>query len=101
MPAGDSVAVKTRPGLGMLSASEPFRAGFVRRGTRPGAEYLQVGELTVWIEGRGRPRSSPRSFAGLPPEQFHIHLQDTLTRIHAEQADAFDRFEGDASIFPG
>ena len=51
---------------------------------------LQVGELTVWIE-QGPAAILAAVIRGTPPESLRLHLQDTLTRIHAERADALAR----------
>lgn len=99
--AGDSVAVQDQTLVsGMLSAIRTFVQDSFGAAPDQALNTLQVGELTVWIE-QGPAAILAAVIRGTPPEQFHIHLQDTLTRIHAEQADAFDRFEGDASIFSG
>lgn len=99
--AGDSVAVQDQTLVsGMLSAIRTFVQDSFGAVPDQVLNTLQVGELTVWIE-QGPAAILAAVIRGTPPEQFHIHLQDTLTRIHAEQADAFDRFEGDASMFAG
>ncbi len=99
--AGDSVAVQDQTLVsGMLSAIRTFVQDSFGAAPDQALNTLQVGELTVWIE-QGPVAILAAVIRGTPPEQFHIHLQDTLTRIHAEQADALARFEGDASIFAG
>lgn len=99
--AGDSVAVQDQTLVsGMLSAIRTFVQDSFGAAPDQVLNTLQVGELTVWIE-QGPVAILAAVIRGTPPEQFHIHLQDTLTRIHAEQADALARFEGDASLFAG
>lgn len=99
--AGDSVAVQDKTLVsGMLSAIRAFVQDSFGAAPDQVLNTLRVGELTVWIE-QGPVAILAAVIRGTPPEQFHIHLQDTLTRIHAEQADALARFEGDASIFAG
>lgn len=99
--AGDSVAVQDETLVsGMLSAIRAFVQDSFGAAPDQALNTLRVGELTVWIE-QGPVAILAAVIRGTPPEQFHIHLQDTLIRIHAEQADALARFEGDASIFAG
>ena len=97
--AGDSVAVQDQTLVsGMLSAIRSFVQDSF--GATPDQELntLQVGELTVWIE-QGPVAILAAVIRGTPPESFHIHLQDTLNRIHAERSDALARFTGDATSF--
>ena len=99
--AGDSVVVQDETLIsGMLSAIRAFVQDSFGAAPDQVLNTLRVGELTVWIE-QGPVAILAAVIRGTPPEHFHIHLQDTLTQIHAEQADALARFEGDASIFTG
>ncbi len=99
--AGDSVAVQDETLVsGMLSAIRAFVQDSFGAAPDQVLNTLRVGELTVWIE-QGPVAILAAVIRGTPPEHFHIHLQDTLTRIHAEQADALARFEGDASTLAG
>lgn len=99
--AGDSVAVQDETLVsGMLSAIRAFVQDSFGAAPDQVLNTLRVGDLTVWIE-QGPVAILAAVIRGTPPEHFHIHLQDTLTRIHAEQADALARFEGDASTLAG
>ncbi len=97
--AGDSVAVQDQTLVsGMLSAIRSFVQDSFGATPDQGLNTLQVGELTVWIE-QGPVAILAAVIRGTPPESFHIHLQDTLSRIHAERSDALARFTGDATSF--
>ncbi|MBA5875457.1 MAG: OmpA family protein [Nitrospira sp. CR1.2] len=99
--AGDSVAVQDETLVsGMLSAIRAFVQDSFGAAPDQVLNTLRVGELTVWIE-QGPVAILAAVIRGTPPEHFHVHLQDTLTRIHAAQADALARFEGDASNLAG
>ncbi|MBI4000462.1 MAG: hypothetical protein HY348_01595 [Nitrospira defluvii] len=97
--AGDSIAVQDQTLVsGMLTAIRSFVQDSF--GTTPGQALntLQVGDLNVWIE-QGESAILAAVIRGIPPETFHVHLQDTLTRIHAERSEALTSFAGDATAF--
>ncbi len=97
--AGDSVAVQDQTLVsGMLSAIRSFVQDSFGAMPDQVLNTLRVGELTVWIE-QGPVAILAAVIRGTPPESFHIHLQDTLNRIHAERSDALARFTGDATSF--
>ncbi len=97
--AGDSVAVQDQTLVsGMLSAIRSFVQDSFGAMPDQVLNTLQVGELTVWIE-QGPVAILAAVIRGTPPESFHVHLQDTLSRIHAERSDALARFTGDAAAF--
>ncbi|ODT44698.1 MAG: hypothetical protein ABS70_04915 [Nitrospira sp. SCN 59-13] len=97
--AGDAVAVQDQTLVsGMLSAIRSFVQDSFGADPDQVLNTLQVGELTVWIE-QGPAAILAAVIRGTPPESLRIHLQDTLTRIHAERADALARFTGDAATF--
>ncbi len=99
--AGDAVAVQDQTLVsGMLSAIRTFVQDSFGAAPDQVLNTLQVGELTVWIE-QGPVAILAAVIRGTPPEQVHIHLQDILTRIHAEQAEALATFDGDTSVFAG
>jgi len=99
--AGDAVAVQDQTLVsGMLSAIRSFVQDSFGATPDQALNTLQVGDLTVWIE-QGPSAILAAVIRGTPPETFHVHLQDTLDRIHAEHSDALTRFIGDAAPFTG
>ncbi|MEK6803151.1 MAG: OmpA family protein [Nitrospirota bacterium] len=99
--AGDAVAVQDETLVsGMLSAIRSFVQDSFGATPDQALNTLQVGDLTVWIE-QGPSAILAAVIRGTPPETFHVHLQDTLNRIHAEHFDALTRFSGDAAPFTG
>ncbi|MCS6289829.1 MAG: OmpA family protein [Nitrospira sp.] len=99
--AGDAVAVQDQTLVsGMLSAVRSFVQDSFGATPDQALNTLQVGDLTVWIE-QGPSAILAAVIRGTPPETFHVHLQDTLNRIHAEHFDALTRFSGDAAPFAG
>lgn len=99
--AGDSVAVQDQTLVsGMLSAIRSFVQDSFGATPDQVLNTLQVGDLTVWIE-QGPAAILAAVIRGTPPETFHIHLQDTLDRIHAEHSDALARFIGETASFAG
>ena len=97
--AGDAVAVQDQTLVsGMLSAIRSFVQDSFGADPEQVLNTLQVGELTVWIE-QGPAAILAAVIRGTPPESLRLHLQDTLTRIHAERVDALARFTGDAATF--
>ncbi len=97
--AGDSVAVQDQTLVsGMLSAIRNFVQDSFGAAPNQVLNTLQVGELTVWIE-QGPAAILAAVIRGTPPENLRLHLQDILTRIHADRSEALARFTGDAATF--
>ena len=97
--AGDSVAVQDQTLIsGMLSAIRSFVQDSFGAAPDQVLNTLQVGELTVWIE-QGPAAILAAVIRGTPPENLRLHLQDILTRLHAERSEALARFTGDAATF--
>ncbi|MCC6968495.1 MAG: OmpA family protein [Nitrospira sp.] len=97
--AGDSVAVQDQTLVsGMLSAIRSFVQDSFGAAPDQVLNTLQVGELTVWIE-QGPAAILAAVIRGTPPENLRLHLQDILTRIHADRSEALARFTGDAATF--
>ena len=80
----------------MLAAIQDFvRDSFSEN---QGLDALRLGELRVWSE--------PGPFAtlvavirGNPPEELHEIFRRVLGQIHAERAEALEKFDGDSSGF--
>lgn len=83
---------------GMLIAIQDFVQDSFRVSTDEGAETIQIGELTVWIE-KDQLEVLAAVVRGNPPQTVRRLLQDTLATIRLEHANALINFKGDVRPF--
>ncbi len=97
--AADGVVVQDQHVLsGMLTAIQEYVRDSFGATRDQTLNQFQVGEWTVWVE-QGSRAYLAGVIRGTPPASLREKFRDVLDRIHAEQADAFVFFEGDAAPF--
>jgi OOP family OmpA-OmpF porin len=83
---------------GMLTAIQDFVHDSFGAGRTDALDSLRVGEWTVWIE-RGPQAVLATVIRGTAPNDLRGLMQDALDRIHVEQRNALEAFDGDATTF--
>lgn len=83
---------------GMLTAIQDYVRDSFGATQDQTLNQFQVGEWTVWIE-QGSRAYLAGVIRGSPPASLREKFRDVLDRIHAEQADALESFDGDAALF--
>ena len=83
---------------GMLTAIQDYVRDSFGATRDQTLNQFQVGEWTVWVE-QGSRAYLAGVIRGTPPASLREKFRDVLDRIHAEQADALESFDGDAALF--
>ena len=84
----------------MLSAIQDFVKDSFHEKEQSGLDTIRFGELRLWSEV-GPFATLVAVIRGNPPEELHDIVRDVLLRIHAEYAQALERFDGDGSQLAG
>ncbi|MCC6744322.1 MAG: OmpA family protein [Acidobacteria bacterium] len=82
----------------MLTAIRDFARDTFDAGTEDSLNSLNIGDLTVWIE-QGPHAIVAAVIRGTAPLSFKDVLRETVERIHLEQLEPLDDFQGDATPF--
>ncbi len=97
--APDAIAVQDEAMVsGMLSAIESFVRDSFGGDSDKALDYLQVGELSVWIE-QGPAAILACVIRGTPPPELRNLFQDTLDKLHREHHALLASFQGDVGPF--
>ncbi len=95
----DAVAVQDEAMVsGMLSAIESFVRDSFGGDSDKALDYLQVGELSVWIE-QGPAAILACVIRGTPPPELRNRFQDILDTLHREHHALMGSFQGDTGPF--
>lgn len=95
---GSSTVQDTDMVSGMLTAIRDFVKDSFKVRDHESLETLQVGELSVWIE-QGPLAVVAAVIRGAAPTELRQTLQNALETIHLQQAELFDSYSGDSSVF--
>jgi outer membrane protein OmpA-like peptidoglycan-associated protein len=83
---------------GMFTAIQDFVQQTLGGGQGDALDYMEVGNLTVWVE-RGQYAALAAVIRGSAPTELRADLQDALDSIQFKQRDALASFDGNTAPF--
>jgi outer membrane protein OmpA-like peptidoglycan-associated protein len=83
---------------GMLTAIQDFISDSFDVAADQALDSIQFGDFCLWVV-QGPEAVIACAIRGNAPEELRIFLREALEKIHLEQGDALDAFEGDPSPF--